>query len=396
MSRRNPAGFLRPGYDPLKVPNAPTGATATGGDESASVEFTPPANVGGSAISAYYAVSNPGQITGSAASSPISVTGLTNGTPYTFTVWALNTYGPGPYSAASGSVTPLAATIAFGGGRIAGNSINTIEYISVSTTGNASDWGDLSVARFNLAACGSSTRGVFIAGNREPVSPTATNVMDYITFTSQGNAVDFGDVANPDNSYQWSAASNATRGIITRLDDIFYITIASTGNTTNFGGWGEQRGAASMAANETRAVVFAGNSGQNTMDYVTIATTGSQTSFGNVANLIGECASGSSDTRGLVFGGRDTPSGSDRNVIAYITFATTGNTSDFGDLTVARNSCAGGSSKLRAVCAGGVSGSEVNVMDYVTIATLGDAADFGDLSTANKNLAGASNASGGV
>ena len=104
MPLRPPAGFIRPGYDPLKVPNAPTIGTATGGDASASVAFTAPSNTGGSAITAYYAVSNPGQITGTGASSPVSVTGLTNGTAYTFTVWALNTYGPSPYSAASGKI----------------------------------------------------------------------------------------------------------------------------------------------------------------------------------------------------------------------------------------------------------------------------------------------------
>jgi hypothetical protein len=395
MPLRPPAGFIRPGFDPLKNPDAPTAVEATGGDASASVSFTPPANVGGSAISEYYAVSNPDRVTVSGASSPINVTGLTNGTAYTFAVWALNTYGPGPFSAASGSVSPSAPLVAFGGGRVAGtgDSTNTIDYISVSTTGNASDWGDLSVARFNLAACGSSTRGVFIAGNREPVSPTATNVMDYITFSSQGNAVDFGDVANPDNNYQWSAASNATRGIITRLDDIFYITIASTGNTSDFGNWGTNKGNASMAANATRAVAFGGEGGggANTILYVEIATTGSQATFGSITLGTGSSA-GSSETRGVQMGGTGT------NVINYITFATTGNAVDFGDLSPQISQGGGGSSKLRAVVAGGLlnGGSETNIIEYVTIATLGDAADFGDLTVVRKNLAGASNASGGV
>jgi hypothetical protein len=70
------------------------------------VTFTAPSNVGGSAITNYYAVSNPGQITASSVTSPVTVTGLTNGTNYTFTVWALNSFGPSAYSAASGSVTP--------------------------------------------------------------------------------------------------------------------------------------------------------------------------------------------------------------------------------------------------------------------------------------------------
>jgi len=106
MPLRPPAGFVSSFYDPLKNPNAPTVGTASAGDAQASVTFTAPSNVGGSAITNYYAVSNPGQITASSVTSPVTVTGLTNGTSYTFTVWALNSFGPSAYSAASGSVTP--------------------------------------------------------------------------------------------------------------------------------------------------------------------------------------------------------------------------------------------------------------------------------------------------
>jgi hypothetical protein len=106
MPLRPPAGFVSSFYDPLKNPNAPTVGTASAGDTQASVTFTAPSNVGGSAITNYYAVSNPGQITASSVTSPVTVTGLTNGTNYTFTVWALNSFGPSAYSAASGSVTP--------------------------------------------------------------------------------------------------------------------------------------------------------------------------------------------------------------------------------------------------------------------------------------------------
>ena len=108
MPLRPPAGFRSAFYDPLKVADAPTIGTATAGDAQATVEFTAPSNVGGAALTQYYAVSNPNQTTGNAASSPVAVTGLTNGTAYTFRVWALNSFGPSPYSAASGSVTPAA------------------------------------------------------------------------------------------------------------------------------------------------------------------------------------------------------------------------------------------------------------------------------------------------
>jgi uncharacterized membrane protein YbhN (UPF0104 family) len=106
MSQRYQGGILGVGFNPLQAPNAPTIGTATGGNASASVTFTAPANVGGSAITSYAAQSTPGGIGATGSSSPITVSGLTNGTGYTFRVTALNSYGPSPISAASNSVTP--------------------------------------------------------------------------------------------------------------------------------------------------------------------------------------------------------------------------------------------------------------------------------------------------
>jgi hypothetical protein len=124
MSMRYPAGFIRPGYDPLKNPDAPTIGTATGGNALASVTFTAPSDVGGSAITAYSVVSTPGGFVGTGASSPVTVTGLTNGTAYTFKVFATNSYGPSAASAASNSTTPVAPPSvigeAYGGGYYAG------------------------------------------------------------------------------------------------------------------------------------------------------------------------------------------------------------------------------------------------------------------------------------
>jgi uncharacterized protein YhjY with autotransporter beta-barrel domain len=88
------------------VPAAPTIGTATASDAQASVTFTPPTVTGGDPITGYTATSNPGGITGTCANSPCTVTGLTNGTTYTFTVTATNAAGTGAASAASNSVTP--------------------------------------------------------------------------------------------------------------------------------------------------------------------------------------------------------------------------------------------------------------------------------------------------
>jgi hypothetical protein len=136
MSMRSPSGFIRPGFDPLKNPDAPTIGTATEGDAELSVTFTAPAEVGGSAITSYLATArktSDGTLTGvSGASSPIVVTGLTNGDAYTATVAAINSYGPSAASEASNSVTPAVPGPSvigqsFGGGFYAGQ---------ISTAGN--------------------------------------------------------------------------------------------------------------------------------------------------------------------------------------------------------------------------------------------------------------------
>ena len=90
------------------LPGAPTSPVATAGSSSASVAFTAPANIGypGSIIG-YRVTSSPGGFTGTGLTSPVTVTGLTNGTAYTFTVAAQNVNGYGPESVASNSVTPI-------------------------------------------------------------------------------------------------------------------------------------------------------------------------------------------------------------------------------------------------------------------------------------------------
>lgn len=96
------------------VPGAPTIGAATAGDSEASISFVAPASAGGANITGYTVTSSPDGFIGTGAGSPITVTGLTNGVSYTFTVTATNSAGPGAASAASNSITPAAPqTITF-------------------------------------------------------------------------------------------------------------------------------------------------------------------------------------------------------------------------------------------------------------------------------------------
>ena len=241
-------------------------------------------------------------------------------------------------------------TALFAGGTNYPTMYNTIDYFNTATVGNATDFGDLTVARAGVAGCGDSTRGVF-AGNSYSIS----TIIDYVTIAIAGNATDFGDLTV---ARGWLAAfSNNTYGLFSGGYD---------GGTLD------------------------------TIDYVTIASAGNATDFGNIPVALYRVAASSSHTRALIFGGSQ-QNGLEVNTISYVTIATTGDATDFGDLTVARFDSAATSNKVRAfIGAGFDGGSIVNTIDYVTIASAGNATDFGDLTVARNSLAATSSSHGGI
>ncbi|MFN5020221.1 MAG: fibronectin type III domain-containing protein [bacterium] len=91
---------------PVSVPGAPTNIVATPNNTSATIGFSEPSNNGGAAISSYIVTSLPGNITATGVKSPITITGLTNGISYTFTVTAINSAGPSSPSVASNPILP--------------------------------------------------------------------------------------------------------------------------------------------------------------------------------------------------------------------------------------------------------------------------------------------------
>lgn len=90
----------------IGTPDAPSGVSGVRGNTQVTVSFSPSVSDGGAPVLSYTAISSPGDFTGSAASSPITVAGLTNGTPYTFRVFATNANGDSDPSSLSGAVTP--------------------------------------------------------------------------------------------------------------------------------------------------------------------------------------------------------------------------------------------------------------------------------------------------
>ena len=192
----------------------------------------------------------------------------------------------------------------FGGG-YTGSDQNVIGYVTISSTGDASDFGDLTQARQYITGASNNTRGLWMGGGNASGTPYA--ITDYITIGTLGNATDFGDP-----TVDRAGGGGCSDG-----------TYAIMGGGYDSSAWP--------------------TNGTNTIDYYTISTTGNATDFGDLTEVLQGVCGVNDATRGL-FGGGNNNSDTRQNIIQYITMATTGNATDFGDLTQTRSgpgSCSG-------------------------------------------------------
>ena len=226
-----------------------------------------------------------------------------------------------------------------------GSSTDTIEYFTMASGGTAIDFGNLNIAEYALGSCSSSTRGLF-TGSYNPGSSSANaRQIQYVEIATLGNALDFGDMSGV-TRYGIAGLSSPTRGI--------------------FAG-GRAKGTVGP---------YPANAATTEIDLVTIASKGNSVDFGNMTFAGGYGGGLSNTTRGIL-GGSRTPAAIIN--IDMITIASTGSAVHFGDLTVARAGSQTGSTQTRGVFIGGSPTADTRkTIDYVTISSSGNAIDFGE------------------
>ena len=277
-----------------------------------------------------------------------------------------------------------------------------IDYIQISTLGNAVNFGNLVTATVRSGACSSPIRGLCGGGS----FPAEHNTIQYVTIQSAGNAIDFGDLTGENNEKaETSALSSSTRGVWggggqypdSATNIIDYVEIMTLGNALDFGDLTQIKSTPGAVSNGTRGVFMGGaiSTYVANIDYMTIASKGNATVFGSLAVSINRPASFSNRVRGFSAGGPST--GGYVNAIQFITIASTGNATVFGDLSNKVRAPGGTSNQIRGIMAGGLDPSVyINTIEYVTIASTGNASDFGDLTQQRMAAPGCSDSHGGL
>ena len=148
----------------------------------------------------------------------------------------------------------------YAGGNNPSGSVSTIQNLTISSLGNMIKFGDLTVSRSSCAGGGNSVRGIF-CGGYAPYAPSGKKHrqdMDFVTIASEGNAITFGDAlpsATTGISQRSGSGSNQTRAVwaggqdnSTTVNVMEFVTIATTGNSQDFGDLSQaQRAAATLS-----------------------------------------------------------------------------------------------------------------------------------------------------
>ena len=295
------------------------------------------------------------------------------------------------------------------------NLSSSMDFVEISTLGDAVDFGDTADAGSH-GSTSNSIRGVFNYGD----VPNSIVRMDYTVISSSGGVASFGDLSFVTRDGPFGAGDH-TRGVLggsaggpsnmggspgKGVNYIDYITFATTGNSQRFGELTTARRGVSACSSPTRTVWGGGyikpSNHTDTVDFVVTQTFGDATDFGNLTQSRGHMGAASSPTRGVWFGGSiytaPGPAYTLYDIIDYVTLATEGNATDFGNLAAAKHFTTGGVSNSIRGAHGGSSTdpATLNVIEFVTIASTGNATDFGDMTYAARGVGGNSDVHGGL
>lgn len=178
----------------------------------------------------------------------------------------------------------------FAGGRASNNHLNIIDYITIASAGNATDFGDLTIGRENAGpqAVSDTTTAIFAAGYPN-TGTTGINVIDYVTISSTGNATDFGDLTVGILNIASGEICSSTRGVFGTGSQagggsnvINYITMSSTGDATSFGNLASAQQNGQTCSSKITGL-FTRNTTTGGIQKITIATTGNAANFGTLA-----------------------------------------------------------------------------------------------------------------
>ena len=276
---------------------------------------------------------------------------------------------------------------------------STIGYSNLESSGANHLFGDLQGGLANAGTAANRTRAIFAGG--EP----STSTMTSFTFATLSNFTHDGQDLTSGRRFVTGMAGG-DRGIFmggsepSRVNKMEYISISSFGSALDFGDLTESKdmGGGGGWSNGIIGGGFGGyrSDGNNSsiVEAVTISTLGNGTTFGDLYESKHNIASASNATRAIGGGG----SPSTVSTIQYININSRGNSKFFGDLTDGTTSMNACSSKQRIVWGGGnIAPAKTNKMEFVQFSTLGNGSDFGDLSQGNvQNPSACSNGHGGI
>tara|TARA_R100001129_G_scaffold170758_1_gene140447 strand:+ start:24 stop:1400 length:1377 start_codon:yes stop_codon:yes gene_type:complete len=228
--------------------------------------------------------------------------------------------------------------------------LNVIDYATIASGGTGADFGDFLSGTLIAyrAAASSSTRGIF--SNGWVNGSSNTNAIEYVQISTTGNGVDFGDTSTDSGTGRRScmALSSPTRYVVaggyssTYLNEMDYITISSLGNSLSFGDLTLNAFGAEGVSN-TIVGAFGGGRGtpgafSTTIDYLQISTTGSTSQFGDLIEITTQSAGSCTNTRGVFTGGYNPGV---VEIMSYISLDSKGDSIDFGNLSLPVHKAAG-------------------------------------------------------